>query len=274
MSGTADGTAAQASFRLPAELSVDASGNLFVFNVASSQAPGTSLVRKVSPAGVVTTVQVPVDPRDVTPAAKPATVTLSTMTTDAAGIIYLVSTATNANNYCPSPKDPGFCDSLRRIAADGSVTTLAENYNGTSPGVLMLGYRYSGMAVDNARAVYLSDLESNVICKVSGGAMTIFAGVPGKGGASDGKEEARFSTLGRMAFDKAGNLFVADTGNFTIRKITPAGVVSTPVGTAGENDLAPGSLPGSLPAVSGIAFDAKGVMYLTVADGIIKVVLP
>ncbi|MDQ1816850.1 hypothetical protein RBA41_26450 [Massilia sp. CCM 9210] len=279
VSGTADGTAGQASFRLPAELSIDASGNLFVFDMASSQAPGISLVRKVSPAGVATTVQVPVDPRDVTPAGKPATVTLPTMTTDAAGNIYLVSTATNANNYCPTPKDPGFCDSLRRIAlrriaADGSVTTLAENYNGTSPGVLMLGFRYGGMAVDNGGAVYLSDLESNVIWKVSGGAMTIFAGVPGKGGASDGKEEARFSTLGRMAFDKAGNLFVADTGNFTIRKITPAGVVSTPVGTAGKNDLALGSLPGSLPAVSGIAFDAKGVMYLTVADGIIKVVLP
>ncbi|MDM5180918.1 hypothetical protein PO883_27430 [Massilia sp. DJPM01] len=275
VSGTADGIAGQASFRLPTELSIDARGNLFVFDVASSQAPGISLVRKVSPAGVVTTVQVPVDPRDVTPAGKPATVTLPTMSTDAAGNIYLVSTATNANNYCPTPKDPGFCDSLRRvalrrIAADGNVTTLADNYNGTAPGVLMLGYRYGGIAVDNAGAVYLSDLEGNVIWKVSGGAMTIFAGVPGKGGASDGKEEARFSTLGRMAFDKAGNLFVADTGNFTIRKITPAGLASTPVGTPGKNELALGSLP----AVSGIAFDTQGALYLTVANGVIKVVLP
>jgi hypothetical protein len=64
--------------------------------------------------------------------------------------------------------------------------------------------------------------------------VTTVAGIPGKSGSADGPAStAQFAGVGGVAVDSQGNVFVADSGNYTIRKITPQGVVSTFVGVAG-----------------------------------------
>jgi DNA-binding beta-propeller fold protein YncE len=64
---------------------------------------------------------------------------------------------------------------------------------------------------------------------------------------------ASFNQPSGLAVDPSGNLYVADTGNYEIRKITPAGSVTTIVGNYNERNFLPGSLPGSLGPAQGVA---------------------
>src|SRR5436190_566663 len=67
-------------------------------------------------------------------------------------------------------------------------------------------------------------------------AFTNFAGLPGGVGNVDGiGSAARFNQPGAVAVDSAGNVYVADSQNHTIRKITPGGVVTTLAGSAGQD---------------------------------------
>lgn len=71
---------------------------------------------------------------------------------------------------------------------------------------------------------------------------------------SDGTgAEARFIVPMGLATDSSGNVYVADHDNNTIRKITPAGVVSTVVGAAGLSGFKSGALPGALSHPRGVA---------------------
>jgi hypothetical protein len=74
------------------------------------------------------------------------------------------------------------------------------------------------------------------------GTLAVLAGIPSGVGSADGTgAAARFNTPNGVAADGAGNLFVADFDNHTIRKITPAGVVTTFAGTAGLSGSADGT---------------------------------
>ena len=94
--------------------------------------------------------------------------------------------------------------------------------------------------------------------------VTHLAGSPGGYGSADGQgAAARFNSPMGIAVDTAGNLYVADTGNSTIRKVTPGGLVSTLAGRAG----APGYVDATGVAArfsepSGITVDADGTVYV------------
>src|SRR6185436_7274218 len=83
----------------------------------------------------------------------------------------------------------------------------------------------SGVAVDTNGVVYVADTFNYTIRKVtSGGTVTTFAGSVGNPGAMNGTgTAAQFASPNDVALDSAGNVFVADGGNSTIRKITTAG---------------------------------------------------
>lgn len=163
-----------------------------------------------------------------------------------------------------------FNHTIRKVSAAGDVTTIAGNpgtpgsVDGTGPAAR---FCYpSGVAVDAAGTLYISDQQSHAIRKItSGGVVTTFAGQLLGSGTADGVgTAARFNFPCGVAIDNAGNLYVTDRANNTIRKITSSGVVTTLVGLPG----ATGSVDGTGTAARlngpyGIGIDGNGALFVT-----------
>ncbi len=150
-------------------------------------------------------------------------------------------------------------NTIRKITPAGMVTTIAGQ---AGMGGSAVGFgnnaRFNcpfGVAVDNEGNVYVSDSGNNVIRKIMpAGVVVPFAGLGYAGGTDGNVNDARFSNPQGLAVDGAGNVYVADTGNNTVRKITPMGVVTTLPGLAG--DTARFNSPG------GVAVDGAGIVYV------------
>jgi sugar lactone lactonase YvrE len=158
---------------------------------------------------------------------------------------------------------------IRKITPAGVVRTLAGlagspgSADGT--GAVARFNNPGAVAVDKAGNVYVADTGNNTIRKITpAGVVATLAGAAGSAGSADGTSSAaRFNNPGAVAVDKAGNVYVADTGNNTIRKITPAGVVATLAGWAGSAGSADGT--GSTARFSsprGVAVDSAGNVYV------------
>jgi hypothetical protein len=158
---------------------------------------------------------------------------------------------------------------IRKVTSAGTVTTLAG-----SPG--QSGYadgtgsaaRFSqpaGVAVDNKGILYVADEVNCLIRKVStNGVVTTLAGYPYQSGSADGTgSDARFSGPVGITVDTDGNVYVADRGNCTIRKITPAGVVTTMAGFAGVKGSADGTgSDARFNRPAGVAVDGAGNVFV------------
>ncbi|MFM8335417.1 MAG: immunoglobulin domain-containing protein, partial [Opitutaceae bacterium] len=123
-----------------------------------------------------------------------------------------------------------------------------------------------GMAVDASGNVFVADAKNSVIRRITpAGVVTTYAGAPSQFGSADGPAaSARFFLPYGVAIDADGNLYVADSGNHTIRKITAAGVVSTLAGSAMQSGFADGA--GSAARFNspwGIALDRSGVLHVS-----------
>src|SRR5207248_3254284 len=113
--------------------------------------------------------------------------------------------------------------------------------------------------------VYVADTLNSTIRKItSAGVVTTLAGTPGVIGSADGSSSAaQFFYAFAVAVDGAGNVYVGDTNNFTIRKITPAGVVTTLGGVAGSYGIGDGTGPSArFMNPAGIAVANSGVLYV------------
>ena len=134
---------------------------------------------------------------------------------------------------------------VRKITSAGVVTTLAGTAlaQGSADGAgAAASFRSpAGVAVDSAGNVFVADSNNSTIRKItSAGVITTLAGY-GIGSDDGTGVAASFANPFAVSVDGAGNVFVADTGNHTIRKITSAGVVTTLAGTAGAYGSADGT---------------------------------
>jgi secreted PhoX family phosphatase len=123
----------------------------------------------------------------------------------------------------------------------------------------------TSVAVDSAGNVYVADGGDHTIRKVTpGGVVTTLAGSSGQAGSSDGSGSgALFLYPYAVAVDASGNVYVADSGNNNIRKVTASGSVSTLAGAAGFAGSADGSGTAALFNMpQGIAVDALGNVYV------------
>lgn len=160
-------------------------------------------------------------------------------------------------------------NTIRKVTPGGVVSTLAGTAGqfGSTDGTGSAA-RFNfpvGIAVDAAGNVYVGDAKNSTIRKITpAGAVTTFAGAPFMFGATDGAgSAARFFLPYGLAVDGAGNVYVADSGNHLIRKITPDGVVSTLAGSAQQAGLVDGT--GGAARFSGpfgVAVDGSGNVYV------------
>ena len=124
----------------------------------------------------------------------------------------------------------------------------------------------AGLLMDPRGELLVADLANHTIRRISAnGLVSTLAGSAGQSGYVDGPlAESRFNQPIFLAMDAAENLYVSELGNHTIRKITPAGIVSTYAGGAGQFNR---------PA--GLAFDATGNLYVAdTANHCIRLVTP
>ncbi len=238
--GSADGTGAAASFFEPSGVAADSAGNVYVAD------RGNHTIRKITPAGVVSTLAGTADAlsdsADGTGAAA-RFIYLTGIATDSEGNVYVVDSVT-----------------IRKITPAGVTTTLAGAASFSRP---------SGIATDSAGNVYVADSDNNIIRKITpAGVMSTLAGTAGVKGSADGiGAAARFDWPSGVATDSAGNIYVADKNNLTIRKITPSGVVTTVVGMAGNSGFVSGTLSSVLLSSKGIAIHGTSI-YISTKDGV------
>lgn len=121
---------------------------------------------------------------------------------------------------------------IRKITPDGTVSTFAGNGSvgaaDNATGTLASFNTPRGMAQDAAGNIYLADQGNNLIRKISpSGAVTTVAGKAGIGFSNGNAVTAQFNSPTAVGIDDAGNLYVSDSQNGAIRKITPDGTVST-----------------------------------------------
>lgn len=167
-------------------------------------------------------------------------------------------------------------DTVRAISPEGVVRTLD-----VTPGkffsipqtVASLQFA-GGLTSDGAGGVYIADRSSQTIRRVSAsGEVTVVAGTPGVIGTANGVgPAAQFYVPSAVARDAAGNLFVTDSFNFAIRKITPDGTVSLFAGQMGVSGTADG--PGDAARFTdprALAIDASGIVYVSDGPSIRKI---
>jgi sugar lactone lactonase YvrE len=137
------------------------------------------------------------------------------------------------------------------------------------------------MAVDTNGNLYVSDVWNQMIRKVTpAGVVTTLAGLAGHAGSADGtNSEARFYKPYGVALDNAGNLYVADALNYTLRKVTPVGtnwVVTTLAGHAGYSSSVDGTNSAArFTSPFGVAVDSAGNVYVADCyDNAIRKVAP
>lgn len=220
--GADNGTGAAARFSSPLGVAVDPAGNRYVADSANNT------IRMVTPAGEVTTIAGTAGvagSADGTGAAASFNSPRG-IARDTGGNLYVA----DFNNY-----------TIRKIAPGGVVTTFA----GTAGAPITVGNgdgtgnaaRFAGpwgLAIDSAGNLYVAESNGSTIRKITpAGVVTTFAGNLGNPGAADGTgTAAQFRAPAGVATDADDNIYVADTFNCTIRKITPAAVVTTVAGQA------------------------------------------
>ncbi len=257
------GPATQAEFYQPGAVAVDGSGNLYIADTYNYA------VRKVAPNGTITTVAGTGNygyTGDGGPATKATLDVCYGVAVDTAGNIYIADTGNNV---------------IRKVTvATGVITTVAgtgaAGYNGDAgPATLATLYQPYGVAVSAGGNIYIADTGNNVIRAVvaTNGTINTVAGDgygAGQGYGSfygDGgpATQAEFDTPSAVALDAAGNLYIADSYNYAIRRVGTDGRIFT---VAGQGTV-PGFSGDSGPAASallafptGVAVDSAGNYYI------------
>lgn len=130
---------------------------------------------------------------------------------------------------------------------------------------------------DAAGNTYVADTGNHAIRKIApDGTVAHYAGLATQPGSDDGAAAtARFTSPQGMALDVAGNLYVADTGNHTIRRISTAGVVTTFAGAAGRQGAVNGpAAMARFDAPRALAFDAMGNLLVADRSGALRSIRP
>jgi uncharacterized protein (TIGR03437 family) len=231
-SGGDGGAARSASIYAPTAIASDAAGNVYFGEF-------TGRIRKISRDGIITTVAgngLPGVSGDGGPALNAAIGRPRAIAVDGAGAIYFTDSVSGT---------------ARKINAAGIISTLNLPRPATN---------VSSIAVDGAGNVYVSHNEQHEVYRVSAsGAASIFAGTGQAGYNGDGiaANRAQLSRPVGIATDSSGNLYIADSGNSRIRKVTPDGVIATAAANVAGAEF--------------LSLDPAGGMFVATSNNVFRV---
>jgi streptogramin lyase len=162
---------------------------------------------------------------------------------------------------------------VRHVDPSGIITTAAgtgeRGYSGDGrPGNEAALNGPTRLRLDDAGNLYICDTENHVIRRLArDGIITTFAGTGALGYSGDDGPAgaAQLHTPYDVRFSPAGDLYVADTGNNVIRRITPDGIITTVVGTGGPGFAGDGgdARACQLDRPSSVTFDPEGAMWIS-----------
>jgi sugar lactone lactonase YvrE len=258
--GYADGTGAAANFAGVGGMAVDQQGNLYVSEFYNHT------VRKIAPGGVVTTLAGAAGQSGYADGAGGAARFNSpnNLAVDAQGNVYVSDYGNNA---------------VRKITPQGVVSTFAGTTEAGSADGAGSAARFNGpnsLALDATGNLWLTDAANNTVRKITpAGVVSTVAGKAGAAGNTDAVgAAARFSYPWGIAVDSTGEVYVADSGNNSVRRIDSAGKVSTVAGGGANYQNVSGKLPGGLAYPIGLAVDpGKNTLYITLPDAVMKATL-
>jgi sugar lactone lactonase YvrE len=251
------GSPLDAELQNPVDVAVDSHGNLYIADF------GNNVIRKVSD-GIITTVAGTGDfgyGGDNGPATSATLDGPEGLTVDAAGNLFIADTFNNAVREVSA-----IDQHIRTVAGDGTGDFGYSGDGGLATKALL--DTPEGVAVDNTGSLYIADTGNNVIRLVSDGNISTYAGNGTQGYSGDlgTATQAQLNSPNDVAVDVNGNLYIADTFNDVIRKVSPQGFISTVVGNgsvAFTGDHGPATA-GTLDSPEGLTVDAAG--NLLIAD--------
>ncbi|KIA95978.1 hypothetical protein OC25_05435 [Pedobacter kyungheensis] len=243
--GFRNGKGDQALFQSVQNLAIDAHGNILVVDMSNS------MIRKIDPYGNVTTLAgngklAVVDG----PAANASFYFPRGIAINSRGEIYISDNSSM----------------IRKIDLNGNVTTVAgamqSGYRDGQAGAALFNLPFS-LVFDRSDNLYISDRQNQRIRVMnSNGQVSTLAGSGNIGNANGQGIAASFFSPAGIALDAAGNLFVAETGNHLIRKITPTGLVSTFGGTGVKGNTNGLLKIASFSNPQALCFDNNGILYI------------
>ncbi|MBS1661907.1 MAG: hypothetical protein JST68_12745 [Bacteroidetes bacterium] len=251
----ADGAALSAKFHTPIDIAIGPDGALFVVDYLDHR------LRKIAN-GQVSTVA----------------------GNDNFGIVNGKGTAAQFKNPYRIVTDPsGNCyiidevdTRIRKVTPDGTVSTYAgtptQGYQDGDALTAQFKVNAEGLASDGSGNIYLGDTFNGRIRKISSSAQVSTIAGDGSEGLRNGDHgSAQFRFPGGVTCDKQGNLYIADEGNFVIRKITADGTVSTLAGSGARGVADGAGDKANFDNLWDIAADSKGNIYVIDDDMIRKV---
>lgn len=253
--GAANGMGTAATFYRPSGVVVDAQGNIYIADA------GNNLIRKITPAGSVTTLA-----GSGTAGSDNGTGTSASfkgpqgLAIDATGNLYVADVLNLL---------------IRKISPTGVVTTLAGGATGSVDGTgTAAGFSApTSVAVDLNGNVYVTDAYS--IRKITpAGVVSTVAGGPTAGSANGNGSAASFNLLVGIAIDLSGNLYVTDSGNNLIRKISAGGVVTTFAGSGAKGSADGTGVAATFDTPIAITADAAGYVYVSDSAHHIRAISP
>jgi len=245
--GNAEGLGSGAVFNNPRGVAVDKLGNVYVVDHINNR------ICKVDPSGNVTTV------------AGSGSYSFADGQGKAAGFAWPTALAvdSNGNIYVGDSNN----NRIRKITPNGNVTTLAGSGmigHADGLGAAASFSNPSGVAVHSNGNIYVADSYNHMIRKVTpSGVVSTLAGSPSPGYADGNGATARFDTPTYLVVDASGNIYVSDSKNNRIRKVTPAGNVTTLAGSGTAGSVDGNGTAATFNYPRGLALDRKGYLYVS-----------